>query len=137
MCIVYPAHIKVSSFLNVPVKVCKSLFLYLTARIFRDKTGVFHLSPKQQQEGSEEKQTTKADGNLSNQLDAAMAEVRVLRARLAEKDVKIEELESEKTDLVRSKNQTNQRMEAMVEEKKDLLHTLKYLQEELVKSGKK
>ena len=107
------------------------------ATLFRDKTGVFTLIPKQQQEGSEEKQTTKADENLSNQLDAAMAEVRVLRARLAEKDLQIEELESEKTDLVRSKNQTNQRMEAMVEEKKDLLHTLKYLQEELVKSGKK
>ena len=49
----------------------------------------------------------------------------------------IEEMESEKTELVRSKNQTNRRIEAMVEEKKDLLNTLKYLQEELVKSGKK
>ena len=108
------------------------------ATLFRDKTGVFNLIPKQQQQESfEEKQSTNADENLRNQLDLAMAEVRILRARLAEKDVKIEELQSEKTELVLSKNQTNQRMEAMVEEKKDLLNTLKYLQEELVKSGKK
>ena len=78
------------------------------ATLFRDKTGVFNLIPKQQ-ETSEEKQTTKGDEKLSDQLDSAMAEVRILRARLAEKDLKIEELESEKTDLVRSKNQTNRR----------------------------
>ena len=107
------------------------------ATLFRDKTGVFNLSPRQPQEGSEEKQTTKVEEKPSDQFDVAMAEVRILRARLAEKDRRIEELESEKTDLVRSRNQTNQRMEAMVEEKKDLLNTLKYLQEELVKSGKK
>ena len=108
------------------------------ATLFRDKTGVFNLIPKQQQQESfEEKQTTNADENLRNQLDLALAEVRILRARLAEKDVKIEELESQKTDLLLSRNSENQRMEAMIEEKKDLLNTLKYLQEELVKSGKK
>ena len=88
-------------------------------------------------ESFEGKQTTNADENLRNQLDLAMAEVRILRARLAEKDVKIEELESQKTDLVLSRKLENQRMEAIIEEKKDLLNTLKYLQEELVKSGKK
>ena len=108
------------------------------ATLFRDKTGVFNLNPKQQQQESfEGKQTTNADENLRNQLDLALAEVRILRARLAEKDVKIEELESQKTDLLLSRNSENQRMEAMIEEKKDLLNTLKYLQEELVKSGKK
>ena len=107
------------------------------ATLFRDKTGVFNLIPRQQEESFKEKQATNTDEKLRDQLDLAMAEVRILRARLAEKDGKIEELQSEKTELVLSKNQTNRRMEAMVEEKKDLLNTLKYLQEELVKSGKK
>ena len=111
-----------------------------TATLFRDKAGVFHLISKEGsrvEDNIEAEQPSRLEENLRQQLDLALAEVRVLRARLAEKDVRIGELEAEKRELVGIKNQTNHRMDAMVEEKKSLLDTLKYLQEELVKSGKK
>ena len=108
------------------------------ATLFRDEEGIFNLmSENDSEDNIEKQQPSQTDEKLRHQLELARAEVRILRARLAEKDVKIGELECQKRELVQSNNHTQHRMEAIVGEKKSLLDTLKYLQEELVKSGKK
>ena len=110
------------------------------ATLFRDREGIFNLVPSHGpggEESGDRQQPAPTDESLRQQLDLALAEVRVLRARLAERDVKIGELEDQHRELVESKTHTEQRIAAIVEEKKSLLDTLKYLQEEIVKSGKK
>ena len=70
-------------------------------------------------------------------LDTALAEVRVLRARLGEGETKVQKGEFKNKELTTRLEQVNKQMEGLVEEKKSLLDTLRYLQEELLRSGKK
>merc|ERR1719186_875845 len=72
-----------------------------------------------------------------DKLDIALAEVRVLRARLGEGDTKIQEGEVRNKELSTRLEQVSKQMDGLVEEKKSLLDTLRYLQEELLRSGKK
>ena len=73
---------------------------------------------------------------LTPWLELALSEVRILRARLAEKQVQITDLESRNKTLTVSNEQSVSQVENLVEEKKSLMDTMKYLQEELIKSGK-
>merc|ERR1719192_2560772 len=75
--------------------------------------------------------------NASSSSLLTLSEVRILRARLAEKQVQITDLETRNKTLTVSNEQSVSQVENLVEEKKSLMDTMKYLQEELIKSGKK
>ena len=66
-----------------------------------------------------------------------MAEIRILRGKLAEKEALLKDWEAKYKELSMNNGQANIRLEGLQDEKKSLMDTLKYLQEELVKSGKK
>ena len=74
---------------------------------------------------------------MRTELDLALAEVRILRAKLSEKDNQINELEAKNTELSKSSSQRKLQIDNLEEDKRSLMDTLKYLQEELIKSGKK
>merc|ERR1712098_577000 len=80
---------------------------------------------------------SKVELELRGQLETALAEVRVLRARLGEGETKIQEGDIRNKELSTKLDQVKKQMEGLIEEKKSLLDTLRYLQEELLKSGKK
>ena len=110
--------------------------------IERDKTGVFSISSNTEgYQGNssvkEEKQPNTTELELKNQLDLALAEVRILRAKLGEGNTKLQEEEMKHNTLANKFELIQKQMDSLVEEKKSLLDTLKYLQEELLKSGKK
>jgi len=111
--------------------------------ITRDKLGMFSVSstthstsgdPVPTQSSSNQSQV---ELELRNQLDTALAEVRVLRARLGESEAKILDGDTRNAELGTRLDQVKKQMDGLVEEKKSLLDTLRYLQEELLKSGKK
>lgn len=105
----------------------------------RDKSGVFSISSTTSSEPSSTTKDTSNDQDtrLRSELDLALAEVRILRAKLAAKDSKILELESKLKELSSASDRSAMTISNLVEEKKSLMDTLKYLQEELIKSGKK
>merc|ERR1712013_275856 len=82
-------------------------------------------------------QTPPSLQDLRSQLDTALAEVRVLRARLGEGENKIQEGDIRNKELSTQLDHVRKQMDGLMEEKKSLLDTLRYLQEELLKSGKK
>merc|ERR1712130_128499 len=70
-------------------------------------------------------------------LEAAREEVRVLRSKLAREEMRAKEEEEKAKVAGMEKAQAEGRVDGLVKEKRSLLDTLKYLQEELLKSGKK
>lgn len=109
--------------------------------ITRDKLGMFSVSSGSSPTSAVTSQPTstpsQVEKELRNQLDTALAEVRVLRARLGEGETKVHDGEARNKELSTKLEQVKRQMEGLVEEKKSLLDTLRYLQEELLKSGKK
>jgi hypothetical protein len=109
--------------------------------ITRDKLGMFSVSSGSSPSSAITPQPTstpsQVEMELRNQLDTALAEVRVLRARLGEGETKVHDGEARNKELSTKLEQVRRQMEGLVEEKKSLLDTLRYLQEELLKSGKK
>jgi len=109
--------------------------------ITRDKLGMFSVSSTTTTTSEAPPQTSstqsKLELELRNQLDTALAEVRVLRARLGEGETKVHDGEVKNKELSTKLDQVKKQMDGLVEEKKSLLDTLRYLQEELLKSGKK
>ena len=103
----------------------------------RDKSGTFNIQSSPNLDNQPVKQQNDSSGQLRKELDLALAEVRILRAKLAEKDEKIAEMANKNKELSTAHDQTSLQIGSLVEEKKSLLETLKYLQEELIKSGKK
>jgi len=111
--------------------------------ITRDKLGTFSINstsnPNSTSVIPHEVSITpsQVETELRSQLDTALAEVRVLRARLGEGETKVQKGEFKNKELTTRLEQVNKQMEGLVEEKKSLLDTLRYLQEELLRSGKK
>ena len=110
----------------------------------RDKTGVFSVSSLvTSSEESSSSTTNKTENNfdetssLRSELELAQTEVRILRAKLAEKENRIVELENRSKEMSKVSDRSSLTINSLVEEKKSLMETLKYLQEELIKSGKK
>jgi len=112
--------------------------------ITRDKLGMFSINstsnpkstsvlPPQQVDNT----PSQVEAELRSQLDTALAEVRVLRARLGERETKVHTGEVKNKELTTRLEQVSKQMDGLVEEKKSLLDTLRYLQEELLRSGKK
>lgn len=107
--------------------------------VTRDKQGVFSVSSCNSAAVVTPPANTPSqmEAELRNQLEIALAEVRVLRARIGEREVKVQEGELRNKELNTRLEQVSKQMDGLVEEKKSLLDTLKYLQEELLRSGKK
>jgi len=111
--------------------------------ITRDKLGMFSVSSTNTNPSGEaavqpsSTSPSKVELELRGQLETALAEVRVLRARLGEGETKIQEGDTRNKELSTKLDQVKKQMEGLIEEKKSLLDTLRYLQEELLKSGKK
>ena len=105
--------------------------------IARNKDGVFEI--KVEDDGGTCQQTMNdvTRPPLQDQLDEALAEVRVLRARLAEMEGQVRQKGEENEMAERRLDQATSQINALVVEKASLMDTLKYLQQELVKSGKK
>ena len=112
-------------------------------RLVRDKSGMFTVTaaPVSSTDTTPVPVSSSAhngqDDNVRRELELALSEVRILRARLAEKQVQITDLETRNKTLTVSNEQSVSQVENLVEEKKSLMDTMKYLQEELIKSGKK
>ena len=112
-------------------------------RLVRDKSGMFTVmaAPVSSTDTTPVPVSSSAhngqDDNVRRELELALSEVRILRARLAEKQVQITDLETRNKTLTVSNEQSVSQVENLVEEKKSLMDTMKYLQEELIKSGKK
>jgi len=111
--------------------------------ITRDKLGMFSVSSTTsttcRNEVAPQSSTSpsQVELDLRSQLDTALAEVRVLRARLGEGENKIQEGDIRNKELSTQLDHVRKQMDGLMEEKKSLLDTLRYLQEELLKSGKK
>ena len=111
--------------------------------ITRDKLGMFSVSSTTNttcgNEVAPQSSTSpsQVELDLRSQLDTALAEVRVLRARLGEGENKIQEGDIRNKELSTQLDHVRKQMDGLMEEKKSLLDTLRYLQEELLKSGKK
>ena len=109
--------------------------------ISRDKLGMFSVNSSSGVSNGQSTPPAHIPSNveldLKNQLDLALAEIRVLRARLGEGESKVKDEESKSKEMSTKLDQLQKQMGVMVEEKKSLLDTLRYLQEELLKSGKK
>ena len=110
--------------------------------ITRDKQGMFSVSsststPTTVMTPQPATTPSQVEAELRSQLDIALAEVRVLRARLGEGESKIQDGEVRNKELTTRLEQISKQMDGLVEEKKSLLDTLRYLQEELLRSGKK
>ena len=74
---------------------------------------------------------------LEGKLAAALTEVRVLRAKLAKQEEASAFKAAEVGERDKKLEAANLQVANLVEEKKSLMDTIKYLQEELLKSGKK
>ena len=130
---------------NPPVRGCPEPppvdFNVPELRLVRDKSGVFTVTaaPVSSTDTTPVSSSTNKgqDDNVRRELELALSEVRILRARLAEKQVQITDLETRNKTLTVSNEQSVSQVENLVEEKKSLMDTMKYLQEELIKSGKK
>jgi len=103
----------------------------------RDTLGKFTLQSASSGDASTNSKPVKAENSMRTELDLALAEVRILRAKLSEKDNQINELEAKNTELSKSSSQRKLQIDNLEEDKRSLMDTLKYLQEELIKSGKK
>ena len=104
--------------------------------LVRDAQGVFtvkSISTDTKSDGVNECQ----DQETRTALDLAMTEIRILRGKLAERESVIKDWESKYKELSMNNGQATTRIESLQDEKKSLMDTLKYLQEELIKSGKK
>jgi len=77
------------------------------------------------------------ESDVQKQLDDAMSEVRILRAKLATAEGVARSRMVEQGVKVKQLEQASSQIDALVAEKTSLMDTLKYLQMELVKSGKK
>ena len=109
--------------------------MYLT----RDKKGVFHVKPSvaSASTSKESSQTVEEESPMRKELDLALAEISLLRSKLAEKDGKIAEWEQKCKEMSTTSSRHESQIEGLVEEKKSMISTMKYLQDELLKSGKK
>ena len=104
--------------------------------LVRDSQGVFTVkSPSPETMSNEVKECQ--DPEISAALELARAEIRILRGKLAERELVIKDWEVKYKELSMNNEQTTIRLESLQDEKKSLMDTLKYLQEELIKSGKK
>ena len=104
--------------------------------LVRDARGVFtvkSISTDIKSDKSNECQ----DQETSTALELAMAEIRILRGKLAEKESVIKDWEAKYKELSMNNGRATIRIESLLDEKRSLMDTLKYLQEELIKSGKK
>ena len=104
--------------------------------LVRDSRGVFTVKSITTDTKSEEVNNCQ-DQETKTALELAMAEIRILRGQLAEKDALLKDWEAKYKELSMNNGQATIRLEGLQDEKKSLMDTLKYLQEELVKSGKK
>ena len=104
--------------------------------LVRDAQGVFSVKSTAVETKSD-KVNDCQDQETRTALKLAMDEIRILRGKLAEKDSVINDWEVKYKELSISNGQANIRLEGLQDEKKSLMDTLKYLQEELIKSGKK
>ena len=110
----------------------------VSLRVTRDKEGVVRV--EQGNKDSKEPQvpaSLQSDSELRAALEAAREEVRVLRGKLAREEMRAKEEEEKAKVAGLEKAQAEGRVDGLVKEKRSLLDTLKYLQEELLKSGKK
>ena len=110
----------------------------VSLRVTRDKEGVVRVEQgKDSKEHSPVPATSQSEMELRAALEAAREEVRVLRGKLAREEMKAKEEEEKAKVAGLEKAQAEGRVDGLVKEKRSLLDTLKYLQEELLKSGKK
>jgi len=110
----------------------------VSLRVTRDKEGVVRVEQgKDSKEHSPVLPSTQSEMELRAALEAAREEVRVLRGKLAREEMRAKEEEEKAKAAVLEKAQVEGRVDGLVKEKRGLLDTLKYLQEELLKSGKK
>ena len=108
----------------------------------RDKKGTFHVKPSSEPSetvstAKESSQNVEEESPMRKELDLALAEISLLRSKLSEKDGKIVEWEHKCKEMSATNSQHESQIEALVEEKKSMMNTMKYLQDELLKSGKK
>lgn len=122
---------------NVPVPDLDLVLKDLT--LTRDKAGVFGVESGGEEFGVVESKVEEntEERELQRQLDDAMAEVRILRAKLATSEGVARSRMVEQGVKVKQLEQASSQIDALVAEKTSLMDTLKYLQMELVKSGKK
>ena len=112
----------------------------VSLRVTRDKEGVVRV--EQGNKDSKEHSppvpaSSQSEAELRAALEAAREEVRVLRGKLAKEEMRAKEEEEKAKMAGLEKVQAEGRVDGLVKEKRSLLDTLKYLQEELLKSGKK
>ena len=95
-------------------------------RLVRDKSGMFTVTaaPVSSTDTTPLPVSSSAhngqDDNVRRELELALSEVRILRARLAEKQVQITDLETRNKTLTVSHEQSVSQVENLVEEKKSL-----------------
>ena len=111
----------------------------VSLRVTRDKEGIVKV-----EQGTSSKEqpppapaSSQSEVELRAALETAREEVRVLRGKLAREEMRAKEEEEKAKAAVLEKAQVEGRVDGLVKEKRGLLDTLKYLQEELLKSGKK
>ena len=111
----------------------------VSLRVTRDKEGVVRVEQgnKDSKEQSPVPASSPSEAELRAALEAAREEVRVLRGKLAREEMRAKEEEEKAKMAGVEKTQAEGRVDGLVKEKRSLLDTLKYLQEELLKSGKK
>ena len=115
---------------NPPVRGCPEPppvdFSVPELRLVRDKSGMFTVTaaPVSSTDTTPLPVSSSAhngqDDNVRRELELALSEVRILRARLAEKQVQITDLESRNKILTVSNEQSVSQVENLVEEKKSL-----------------
>jgi len=110
----------------------------VSLRVTRDKEGIVRVEQgKETKEHSPVPVSSQSEMELRAALEAAREEVRVLRGKLAREEMRAKEEEEKAKVAGMEKAQAEGRVDGLVKEKRSLLDTLKYLQEELLKSGKK
>ena len=110
----------------------------VSLRVTRDREGVVKVEQVPVDKGSPQvPASSQSEAELRAALEAAREEVRVLRGKLAREEMRAKEEEGKAKVAALEKVQAEGRVDGLVKEKKSLLDTLKYLQEELLKSGKK
>ena len=105
--------------------------------LVRNSQGVFTVKSISKETVPVELKEESQNEVINKELELALAEIRILRGKLAEKDSVIKDLEVKNKELSKINGQGSMRVESLEDEKKSLMDTLKYLQEELIKSGKK
>merc|ERR1719192_2038862 len=110
----------------------------VSLRVTRNKEGVVKVEQGPvNKESPQVIASSQSEAELRAALEAAREEVRVLRGKLAREEMRAMEEEGKAKVAALEKVQVEGRVDGLVKEKKSLLDTLKYLQEELLKSGKK